>query len=571
MDIQRSHSRADSAAAATAAFRAASLYAYVTSAEEVTVDDVRRCLDFGADVNHEGTHKCTPLHAYLRIRGPRRLDVVDAMLAAGADLNARELCGFTPLHMYVCYSDVELEVLQGLVDRGARVDATGRGGMATDALFGYICSHDIDEPADSAVVELLIRAGANVRARGDGGRTVLHMYAGSFTVNPAIVRMLLEAGADASATDERAQTALDVMVRSVGANVEALRLLLDAGVPVATARDERRRTPLHHHADSFRANADVVRELLRAGCDPSATDVLLNTPLHSLATFCTCKRSVLAQLLAHGADINARNAYGHTPLHYAAIYNPAACARLIAAGADVCARTPDDRTPLTGMIMRNSLRAVRAALNTSPPLYIIALSLDSARQHVATAATRECVAAMVLRGGTRHLSAPVRAMHQDLIAACETEVTLMADIRLGTPETSLLDIVRARSPSSVLLPPRAHLVLPRLCVYRELAAGRLRQGRHLTRLVDSVVRRVCPCALPPEMVRGVLAHVPVNDLRATLRQCDSAASDASAAGRRRRQRRRPESERGDAASSESPDVSDSRLHPSPETYPERSQ
>ncbi|WZD65729.1 Ank protein [Bovine papular stomatitis virus] len=507
----------------TAAFREASLYGYLSSTSMVTAEDVRRYLEFGGDVNYQGTYKCTPFHVYLRLPGEKSVEVIDLLLDAGADLNSRDICGFTPLHMYICYADVEPDILRHLLERGARADAIGNG-MTTDALFAYLNTHGIDDAATPEVVELLIRAGANVNARGEADKTPLHVHSASFTVNPEVTRLLLDAGADAEALDEFGMTPADVLVKSVGANVETLRLLLAASEGIATRRDVRGRTALHHHADSFRANADIVRELLRAGCDPAATDMLDNTPLHSLATFCSCKHSVLDQLVAHGADINAMNVYGHTPLYYAAIYNPEACPRLIAAGADVSARTPDDRTPMTGMIMRKNVRALTAALNTCPPLDAICASLDGARPGSASDVTRLCVREVVLRGGARRLSAPMRHMHADFIAQCEAEVATMAAVRLGAPETSLLALARRRAPQPVLLQPRVHRLLCRFGVYRDLLARLFREYRRKTRLVEQVARRVCPCSLPPEVVVRVLSHVPADDLAATLR-CQ--AHDAS--------------------------------------------
>ncbi len=492
-------------------FKEASLYGFLVSAADVTVDDVRRYLQFGADVNYRGAYLCTPLHAYLQSGCEKRLDVVDALLDAGADINAKEICGLTPVHLYASYADVDVEFMRGLIERGANVCGES---SVTGCLYSYLYTHSVDGGARLDVVELLVQAGADVNVRGEARKTPLHVHCAGFEVDSDIVELLLRAGADPEALDEHGLTPADVLVKSVGANVETLRLFLDAGVSVATSRDARGRTPLHHHADSFRASAGIVRELLAAGCDAAATDDLGNTPLHSLATFCSCRRSVLDQLIAGGADINARNHYGHTCLYYASIYNPSVCSRLIAAGADVTARTPDGRTPLSGMIMRKHTRAVRAALATRPPADAVAASLDVAVQPEPTDATRACVRYVVLCGGT--LSARVRSRHADFVRECESEVVVLRTTVVGLPGTSLLDIVRAAQPPPVLLSPRVHHVLQKLRVYAELVDARLREMRHKTNLVDAVSRLVCPCALPPEVVRGILVHVPTDNLRHTL-------------------------------------------------------
>ncbi|WZD65211.1 Ank protein [Pseudocowpox virus] len=492
-------------------FKEASLYGFLTTAADVTVEDVRRYLEFGANVNYRGAYLCTPLHIYMQSGCEKSLEVVDALLEAGADLNAKEICGLTPMHMYASYAEVDVDFMRGLVERGARV---GGDEAVTGCLFSYLYTLSVDGGARREVVELLVQAGADVNVCGEAHKTPLHVHCAGFEVEASIVELLLRAGADPEALDDYGLTPADVLVKSVGASVEVLRLFIDAGVSLATARDVRGRTPLHHHADSFRASAAIVHELLAAGCDAAAVDNNGNTVLHSLATFCTCRRSVVDQLIAGGADINARNQFGHSCLYYAAIYNPSVCARLIAAGADPLALTPDGRSPLAGMVLRKHTRAVLAALETRPPADGVAAALDVAMQHEPTDATRACVAYVVLCGGT--LSARDRARHADLVRECELEVAVLRGTVVGLPGTSLLEIVRARTPPPVLLSPRVHHVLRQLTVYSALVDRRLREMRHKTNLVDAVVRLVCPCALPPEVVRGILVHVPVDCLRCTL-------------------------------------------------------
>ncbi|WOC35542.1 ankyrin repeat protein [Equine parapoxvirus] len=503
------------------AFAAAALFRYLEGNAAATPQGVRDALAFGGEVNYRGTYNNTPLHAYMYARGGKDWEVLRLLLDAGADLNARDICGFTPLHVYLCYSTVELPLLRRLLERGARADATGRGGMQTDALFAYLNTHSVDGLADPEVVRALLDAGASVRARGDRARTPLHVYVGGFVVREEIVQLLLAAGADPRARTDTGLTPLDSLVRSAGASAGATRLLLAAGAS-ATSRDERWKTALHHHADSFRASAEVVRALLEAGADPEARDAQGNTPLHGMATFCSCRQSVVQQLVDAGADVNAENAHGLTPMHYAAVYNPEACARLIRAGADPVAKSPDGRTPLGGMLVRGHVRSVRACLETSPPAAAVAAALAEARPGAVRApaasaaeAAAECVAYVVLMGREGALPASLRAAHARLIETCRSEVALMARTRLS-PEASLLDAVRGRAPPSTLLPARALAALESVTAYRRVAGRRVAEIRHKTRLVRAAAALVGPCALPPELVAQVLARVPADSLRRTL-------------------------------------------------------
>ena len=92
-----------------------------------------------------------------------------------------------------------------------------------------------------AVVQALIAAGADPKARGDNKGTPLHMAVG-FNDNPAVVQALIAAGADLE------------------------------------ARDDVKWTPLHM-AVQFNWNPTVVQALLAAGADPMAKDKWDNTPL----------------------------------------------------------------------------------------------------------------------------------------------------------------------------------------------------------------------------------------------------------------------------------------------------
>jgi uncharacterized protein len=101
--------------------------------------------------------------------------------------------GFTPLHLTAFFGRLEAALL--LVDRGADVDARGRGFMTGTPLNSAAAGSHID------IVRLLLESGAEPDARQEGGFTALH--AAAQHGNAELTRLLLEAGSDpTSRTDE---------------------------------------------------------------------------------------------------------------------------------------------------------------------------------------------------------------------------------------------------------------------------------------------------------------------------------------------------------------------------------
>ena len=144
---------------------------------------------------------------------------------------------FTMLRNCMNVKDVEeMGVVRLLVDAGVSVDQ--REAFGFTALMQLCC----DKTQDAARwVALLVDAGADVNARSDGGRTPLHIAAGSG--NHDVIAPLVAAGADLRARDRQGRTPLliavwpdrtrgswaDVLPMAVGQTVKAL---LAAGADV---------------------------------------------------------------------------------------------------------------------------------------------------------------------------------------------------------------------------------------------------------------------------------------------------------------------------------------------------
>ncbi|KAM7217653.1 hypothetical protein V8F06_007037, partial [Rhypophila decipiens] len=190
-----------------------------------------------------------------------------------------------------------------------------------------------------AVAELL-KAGADVNAKANDGRTPLYRASGNG--HDSVVQQLLAAGADVNAKDNDGRTPLHEA--SGNGHDSVVQQLLAAGADV-NAKANYGGTPLHWASGN--GHDSVVQQLLAAGADVNAKEANDGgTPLHGASG--NGHDSVVQQLLAAGADVNAKADDGRTPL-YRASWNghDSVVQQLLAAGADVNAKeADDDRTPL---------------------------------------------------------------------------------------------------------------------------------------------------------------------------------------------------------------------------------
>ena len=366
-------------------------------------EDVRRCLDMGADVNARLVDGRTSLH--VASKWARDSLVVALLIEAGADVEARDDQGRTPLFYAVCGSRLAAPAVALLLAAGADVNARDNdGGTPLHAACGdaaieqlIAAGADVNALDDDSETPLhkaaeggglstvtalvLVAAGAEVDARSEGGATPLHRAAGG-NENPAAVAALVAAGAEVDGRDENGDTPLhrswsnpnpavsqrllelgaDPLARNDSGvvadpnhcenwntpefardgNVQAVAACVASGRDV-NARNEQGQTPLHHAV----ANRDsaIVAWLLDAGANSGPADIRSETPLHHAVR--ARDRAIVTLLLEAGADPNSRSHEG-TPLHSAANNraDSVVMTALLQAGADVGARDGTGATPL---------------------------------------------------------------------------------------------------------------------------------------------------------------------------------------------------------------------------------
>jgi ankyrin repeat protein len=145
-----------------------------------------------------------------------QVDRLDEGLAADPDLPARHTGdGFTALHLAAFFGAEH--TAERLLAAGANPNAVAANGSRVQPLHSAVAGRATD------VVRLLLRSGADVDARQEGGFTPLHGAANAG--DPELVLLLLDAGAALDATTDEGLSALAIAER--GGHDRAAQLLRD--------------------------------------------------------------------------------------------------------------------------------------------------------------------------------------------------------------------------------------------------------------------------------------------------------------------------------------------------------
>ncbi len=202
------------------------------AAEAGTLDDLRKLVDAGGDVNmvSQDSRRFSPLQA-AALRGD--VEIARFLLERGADLNYRGAWD-RPAAVIAATSAYSAGMTELLLSRGADPNATDGNGHTP--LYEVAASYRFD------VLETLIRAGADVNFRAPDGSTPLHQAAGrNSDAEPRAIHTLVQHGAKLDAQDNRGFTPLHAALERTMA--DAARMLLDLGAD-PTIRDHEDRTPV---------------------------------------------------------------------------------------------------------------------------------------------------------------------------------------------------------------------------------------------------------------------------------------------------------------------------------------
>ena len=313
---------------------------WITSAffTAAATETVAGCIDSGADINARTIDwqldlpvGSTPLHAAAGWASDPA--VISLLVDGGAEVNVADEEGYLPLHRAAQHGTPA--VVQALLNAGAEVDAWAKG-YGVDAGWDYTPLHEaVGENRNLEVAATLLRAGANVHARGEAGRTPLHRAAAN-NPDPAVVRLLLDAGGEVNARGTLGRTPLHEAA-DWNHNPAIVTTLLEAGADANLPGSNTEISSLRGYFTPVAlaarwGKADIVAAMITFGVD---------VPLGYAPT-----PAIVEMLVSAGADVNERGTLGRTHLHVAARSRPALFPILLELGADPTALDDWGRTPL---------------------------------------------------------------------------------------------------------------------------------------------------------------------------------------------------------------------------------
>ena len=351
------------------------------AAEEGKVEEVKRLLGAGADINARGANKLTPLILSIL---KNKTDVAKFLIGKGADINARNEYGYTALCGAAAVNSIDVagillakgmdlndecggmtplllaalwgqrEMVDFLVSKGADVKPGNKENQLTPLHHAAMLGDergaaslidngaDVDKEANfwgtrvaplffairlgrGNMVKLLAGKGASLNNPSFWGFPV---YIAAEFGRVEIADLLVSRGADLNRVDTNGETVLERAIKR--RDDRAAEYFIAKGTNIHL---KLKKSGSFLGLASKNGCAKVVGVLIEKGAPVNVRDESGNTPLmESIGS----KQPEIARLLIEkGADVNAKDGSGNTPLRKAMIWEQPEIARLlIEKGAD---------------------------------------------------------------------------------------------------------------------------------------------------------------------------------------------------------------------------------------------
>lgn len=238
-------------------------------------------------------------------------------LSDKVDINYQDEDGRTALH-YAC-ENLHHILVENLLNKGANPNIQDKDGNT--ALLYLLKSTNKDliyfkkrgaEANVLHIADILIRAGADIEARNNKGRTALLEAVNSGY--KLVSRFLIRSGANINEVDNNGRGVLSIASKKLDVNI-LISLLKENQLDVNT-QDYKGNTPLHYA--TMKGNTidgiNCVIVLLDYNADPNIPNSEGRTPLHYAMLYDIEK--VADILRKYGASTNIKDNYNKTPIDY---------------------------------------------------------------------------------------------------------------------------------------------------------------------------------------------------------------------------------------------------------------
>ena len=245
-------------------------------------------------------------------------DAANMLIDAGADVWAKNKDGTTPLHFAAAEGRYDVVALLCQYAGPPQAPSSqGRQGRRQPPPESPLNSRtqDLDTPlhwavasGNDAVVEELVRAGADPNSVNKDGNTPLHVACAEGAVE--VVQVLLENKADPDVQNNDSETA--VHWACSGGHRQILATLLDNNAQAVVA-NKFSEHPIHFAVQ--KGGVAMVEILHEHGADAEAKTQMQDTCLHLAVA--RCDVHMVSKLIAMGVNLNTTNKMGDSVLHSA--------------------------------------------------------------------------------------------------------------------------------------------------------------------------------------------------------------------------------------------------------------